>query len=258
MDWRGLADRLRSMCTREIARGDGWVCHAPSGDAIDVRPLLVEFASREDLDDWTAIHGDLREEDVSPSGTAGALHDEWEASEVIVWEWVGRSSAWHGSIGLFDAGDGRQYVTRFLEDAPYQVLGAITPKATRESFTAFFRDLMHENGDAYGIDVLGSLPATTELHRPDLLGRESIAEAYREWLDDAEAAGHPGWDALRDMLDDLGSEDDDLDFDDADEVDDDESDGEDEDAGGTDEEEHAELIATYCESSVLIFDEDDL
>jgi hypothetical protein len=257
MDWRGLADRLRGMCTREVARGDGWVCHAPAGDAIDVRPLLVECATREDLDDWNAIHGDLREEDVSPSGTAGALHDEWESVEVIVWEWVGRSSAWHGSIGLFDAGDGRQYVTRFLEDTPYQVLGCISPKATRASFTAFFKDLMHENGDAYGIDVLGSLPATTELHRPELVTRDTIAEVYREWLDDAEAAGHPGWDALRDMLDDLDEDNDDLDFDDQDD-DDGQEDSEGPEEEGDEAEDHAELIATYCESSVLIFDEDDL
>lgn len=256
MDWRGLAERLRTSCTREIARGDGWVCHAPSGDAIDVRPLMVECATKDDLDDWTPIHGDLREEDASPSGTAGALHDEWEASEVIVWEWVGRSSAWHGSIGLFDAGDGRQYVTRFLEDAPYQVLGSITPRANRAAFTAFFRDLMHENGDAYGIDVLGSLPATTELHRPDLVTRDTIAEVYREWLDDAEAAGHPGWDALRDMLDDMDAgDDDDLDYDEDDE--DESDDTVDSTDTSNDEEEHSELIASYCESSVLIFDEDD-
>ncbi len=244
MNWKGLAERLRTACSREVAKGNGWTCYAPAGEAIDVRALMVEYATPADIAEWTAMHGDLREEDALPGGTAGALHDEWPASEVIVWEWVGRSSSWHGSIGVFDAGDGRHYVSRFMEDSPYLVVGAIVPRAGGESFAAFFRDLLADNGHAYGIEVLGSLPASTELLRPDLLSRETLCAAYRKWLDDAEAEGFESWDALRDRLDEV-------------EFDDDEDLGdrpEDEDL--SEEEEHDQLLADYCESTVLIVDSD--
>ncbi len=252
MDWKRLAERLRSACSREVAKGEGWAAYAPAGDALDLRAMMVELATPDDIDDWTPHHGDLREEDANPAGTAGAVHDEWESSEVLVWEWVGRNSSWHASIGLFDAGDGRQYVTRFMEDAPYLVLGAIVPKAGPESFAAFFRDLMNDNGNAYGIDVLGSLPATTELHRPDLLTREVITDVYHDWMDDAEESGHSSWEALEQQLDDMDNEDDD-DFDDSLGDADDEEEDEDE----SEEEEHDRLIADYCESTVLLFDEEE-
>jgi hypothetical protein len=249
MDWKRLADQLRSACTREVARGDGWSCLAPVEDPIDVRALLVECATEKDLDDWTPLHGDLREEHADPSGTSGVVHDHWIATDVIIWEWVGRNSSWHGTLGLFDAGDGRQYLARFLQDTPYQVLGCIVPKATRESFTAFFRDLFIENGSAYGVELLGSLPATTEIHRPDLLTRETITEVYHRWMDEAEASGQATWEDLAERLDEMDAED-------GDELDED-ADANESDEDDVLEEDHEGLIADYCESTVLLFDLDD-
>jgi hypothetical protein len=251
MDWDGLARRLREACSRVVARGDGWVCYAPVGGAIDVRELIVECASGADLDAWAPMHGDLRDEDVLPGGTAGVLHDQWESWDVVVWEWVGRRSSWGGSMGVFDAGDGREYVARFKEDSPYLVVGAIAPAASPAAFQAFIRDLFADNGSAYGIDALGSLPASTELHRPDLLPREVIEEVYRRWMEDAVASGASSWEALADWLDDLEETDDqDLDelFDD-----DDLEEGDGEDEG----DEHARLIGEYCDATVLLVDTED-
>ncbi len=247
MDWNGLATRLRASCSREIARGDGWVCYAPTGDAVDVRELMVECATAEDFDDWTPMHGDLRESDASPSGTAGALHDEWSAIEVVVWEWVGRASSWSGSLSTFEASDGRHYVARFLDGEPYLVVGAITPAPTRASFVALFRQLMKDNGEEYGIDMLGSLPASTELHRPDLLPREVLTEIYREWVESAEAAGTPAWTDLEEQLEDM-------ELDEEDEFDDDDAESESEESEG---EEHERLIEDYVASTVLIVDRDE-
>ena|SRR6266545_2722344 len=129
MDWSGFVRRLSESCDVAVAQLAAGTVLRPKRGPLDVRALLTEFANASDLAAWAEEVGDLRAEDGLPGNATAVLQDRWNLAEVVTFEWESMMTTWFASLDLFDPGDGREYVTLFLEDAPF----SLDPRVTTES-----------------------------------------------------------------------------------------------------------------------------
>ncbi|MDQ7844557.1 MAG: hypothetical protein QN129_13535 [Armatimonadota bacterium] len=203
MRWDLLAARLQGAFTVERLRArDGRILTPASGEPLDLQELLLEAAEEGEEDDEL---GDLLAALKGPEGAPEALElleRRWATEVVMPFEWEGfgpiSSSA---QLRLLDVGDGQAYVLPVVEEAPLRTIAAIQPGKAPRACAAFFRSLLQDNGNSYGIDLFGSLPSQTVNHRPDLVPTSAVLQGYWEWMRWAvEHIGPEVWTDLRDSV----------------------------------------------------------
>jgi len=120
------------------------------------------------------------------------LEETWPCELLIGFEWDGFLS-WFSGLYLLDVDNECVYLCQLLEEQRLRAIAAIPSRNDRKLYSAFFKSLIDQNGRAYNVYVLGSLPTQTENFRPDLIPSSAVKEGYRLWQNWAEENGLSSW-----------------------------------------------------------------
>ena len=107
---------------------------------------------------------------------------------LITFEWTeDNAPSWSMALEMMRFGD-RSYVAMPPDDVvgqPWEAFVAIQSPGQPEILDALLFDLLWDNGDTYGIEILSSLPTSIS---SDVLGKETVRAAFHLYLD---------WDEMR-------------------------------------------------------------
>ncbi len=109
------------------------------------------------------------------------------------WDSLGPTSSW-ARIQLLHPGGSRSFACWLPEDDEATAIAALEPLSPATA-SAFFRDLLADNGESYGVWLFGGLH-----HRPDLISAMAVKECYREWMERASERDPSLWAELRDRV----------------------------------------------------------
>jgi len=161
------------------------------------------------------IKTEEEEWDLEELGTIEFLEERgWDFTTLIDFEWETLLPMSNGTtIRIISFGEGSQLicVTEDLGDVPPRILAKLEPANDPELYSAFFKDLLSENGAHYGIRLFGSLPSVTSNGRAELISQQRVEAVYHSWMDWANMKGWDPWVDLRASLLNLIDSPDDLD-----------------------------------------------
>lgn len=115
--------------------------------------------------------------------------------------------SWFADLASLDLGLSRMFIYTYQEalaefgEDPSLVFAAIDPANSSSVCSAFFRDLVRDNGHSYRLEgFFGSLPSNTRNHQPDLIPADVIKESYWRWMEWASRNEPASWTDLRELV----------------------------------------------------------
>ncbi len=112
---------------------------------------------------------------------------------LITFEWrEDHSSPWSLTLEIMRLDD-RAYVTmppNPVVDQPWEAFVAVENPGETEILDALLFDLLWDNGESYGIELVSSLPTAIT---SDILGKETVRAGFHLYLDWDEERSHGAW-----------------------------------------------------------------
>lgn len=99
----------------------------------------------------------------------------------LYWDGFGPTSWVAGVVSIGNRR--RRYLCYWNELESYLALAAIEPWDDPLALSGTVRRLLDRNGNAFGVDVFGSLPTETTNHAPELIPEPVVRQAYFDLLD---------------------------------------------------------------------------
>lgn len=189
MDWSNFpfVEQMNPRFTTpkiQLPEGTVWVGDEP----FTLLRLMDEVEPSEDLDPDVDIWTERRE-------ASDALWSQYRWTTLLDFEWLAMAGS-TAQLCLVDVGLPRGFVafireiTEADEDSRL-IVAAIEPRDSGQVLAACVRDLLSDRGHSYGTGGMwGAWPTLTTNHRPDLIPRAAVWEAYRVQMEeDPDSAG---------------------------------------------------------------------
>jgi hypothetical protein len=183
MDWSNFpfVEQLNAWFTTpkiELSEGTVWVGYEP----FTLLRLMDEVEPSEDLDPdvdiWTERHE-----------ASAALWNQYRWTTLFDFEWLAMPGS-TAKLCLVDVGLPRVFVAFVRESSEADedsrlIVAAIEPRDNSHVLATCVRDLLSDRGRSYGTGGMwGAWPTLTTNHRPDLIPRTAVWEAYRLQIED--------------------------------------------------------------------------
>ncbi|NWG14804.1 MAG: hypothetical protein HXY20_14860 [Acidobacteria bacterium] len=131
-----------------------------------------------------------------PEAVAAEIGREFTRLVAFYWQSLG-PMVWECCIDLLNVGNGKNIVCLKQDGWPRrQAIAALKGRPERPLVTALFRNLLKENGAAFGVGLFGSLPSNTDNFNEKLIPEETIRRCYWDWMNWAERELDADWIAL--------------------------------------------------------------
>ena len=189
MDWSNFlfVEQLNAWFTTpkiRLPEGAIWIGDEP----FTLLRLMDEVEPSEDLDPdvdiWTERHE-----------ASDALWGQYRWTTLLDFEWLAMAGS-TAQLCLVDVGLPRGFVAFVRESSEADedsrlIVAAIAPRDNGQVLAACVRDLLSDRGHSYGTGGMwGAWPTLTTNHRPDLIPRAAVWDAYRVQMEqDRDSAG---------------------------------------------------------------------
>lgn len=189
MDWSNFpfVEQMNARFTTpkiQLPEGTVWVGDEP----FTFLQLMDEVEPSEDLDPDVDIWTERRE-------ASAALWNQYSWTTLLDFEWLAMPGS-TAQLCLVDVGLPRGFVVFVREsseadDDSRLIVAAIEPRDSAQVLAACVRDLLSDRGHSYGTGGMwGAWPTLTTNHRPDLIPRAAVWEAYCVQMEeDPDSAG---------------------------------------------------------------------
>jgi hypothetical protein len=102
--------------------------------------------------------------------------------DVLSFTWLGETPlAFSAAVKMLDLGE-RGYLCVWNECHSFLAVARLDPWQDELVLSAAVKQLLHENGRRYGLEVFGSIPHETVNFRPELVFTAVVKQAYFDWL----------------------------------------------------------------------------
>ena len=184
----GRSNGPKKSASVRLRVGNGLVLTPP--DPLDLPASLVEISANQD-----------EAADVEFFGGREILERRFGVYTLMdfVWEGLGPTSSWAG-FQVADLGPTGALICWQTEIPPDVAPVLIRGGDDQALWSDFLLDLFADNGQSYGIYVLGGPPSEITNRRADLLPAATVRQACRLWLDRASEENETEWVELRDFV----------------------------------------------------------
>jgi hypothetical protein len=160
---------------------------------IPSEPLDMETVMR------AAIETEDEQDELDCDGSGAFLEKiGWPCENICAFYWQSMGPmVWECYLNILHLADDTALIWCYQDgDGSRQGIALVKQPSNPAVMSAFFKALIKENGDAFGLGLFGSLPSNTDNKIEELIPEEIVRAAYWDWMKWAESAFDVDWLAM--------------------------------------------------------------